>query len=63
MRRRDEANEGHQKGGALKERLRGVRKRKRTRQGDGAVAPFACDVVAFKMKLVEARRGRDDERS
>jgi hypothetical protein len=42
-------NEGNQKGGELKRRLRGVRKRKQVQQCLGK------DARAFKMRLVEAR--------
>ena len=73
MRKRDEMNEGPQQGGDFKERLRDVRKRKKNRRrGDRVAAgtqptapldPFACSVVASKLRLVEARRGRDDGRT
>jgi len=59
MQNSDETKEENQKGGALKKRLKGVRKRKRSRQM-GDRDSFACDVVAFKMALVEARRRPDD---
>lgn len=55
----DEANEGHQQGGPLKKHLRRVRKRKQNRQATDRADPFACGVVAYKMKLVEDRRRRD----
>jgi hypothetical protein len=57
-------DEDHQEGESLIGRLRGVRKRKRSRSaGDrdrgGGVAPYACSVVASKMKLVKAGQRRD----
>jgi hypothetical protein len=62
MQRRDEAENG-KKGGGLKERLSGVRKRKQNLRGSAGVNPFACSRVASKMELVEGRRKRDDGRS
>ena len=46
-------NDGNEKAGALKRRLRGVRKRKRAQQRLGQEAS------AFKGRLVEARRRID----
>jgi hypothetical protein len=46
--RRDERGQD-QKGGEIKRRLRGVRKRKQ------AQPRFGCDVMAFKMRLVKAK--------
>ncbi len=57
-----ESNEEREKGGVLKKRLKGVRKRKQNRRGGDGVAPFACDVMASKMRLVEARRRRDQRK-
>ena len=55
MHKRDEAEAGQQKGTTLKERLRGVRKRKQGWQAGDCVDQFACRVVAYKMKLTESR--------
>lgn len=55
-----ETKDEKEKGNVLKKRLKGVRKRKRSRRGSSRVDPFACDAVAFKMALVEAKRRRDD---
>ena len=48
MEKRDEREQG-QKGGELKKRLKGVRKRKK------AQPRFGCDVMAFKMRLVKTK--------
>lgn len=55
-----EMTEEHQQEGSLKKRLKGVRRRKQSRRVDDRVTPFACGVVASKMKLVEARQQRDE---
>jgi hypothetical protein len=40
----------------LKKRLKGVRKRKRTKQG------FGCEVMASKMRLVQAHKAGGEQR-
>ena len=43
----------NERDGELKERLRGVRKRKRARRG------FECEVMALKMRLVKVKEQGD----
>jgi hypothetical protein len=50
---RTQESEEEKRGWRLRQRLRGVRKRKRAQRG------FKCEVVALKMRLVKLEGGRD----
>jgi hypothetical protein len=51
--RKSGGRDGEHKGGALKQRLKGLRKRKK------AQPRFQCDVVALKMRILKTK-GRLD---